>query len=400
MVNMAMQFGVFDTQLKPFLYNFRPGLGGNMPRWYLAKAKMRAEGYRPRIYYGGTSKVMGLGAGTALSGQQFAAGAEPFTRSRYFAKMLEEAGLLTNSQCFFGDKGLSTLPNLMAYDTRMARSSTAWATESSITSVGGRPIRGNGAATETFTFTPLSTTTNDKIFLVYIGGSGAGTLRTSDGGGVIDTTSTFDAGNILKSKTINLSSRGTGKVLTWNRQEDTPNPVFIQGGIVYDSQTPAIDIVNIGISGSTTATWKGAGLGYAIFPSLRSVGGDLGIFGIMTNDMAQANNVPVATWKTNIKSIITQWMTDATNTRVRDAVIEIESLCSTASYGDAATQAAYVAAAYAVADELNIPLVDLSAQFGGSYSAASGWGVFADTAHENARGNAMQARLYADLLAA
>lgn len=399
-MSQPMRYGRFDTWVKPFIYNFRPGLGGNLARWYLAKAKMRAEGYRPRIVYGGTSKVMNLGGGTALSGQQFAANAEPTSRSRHFAKMLADAGIPTNHEAICGIKGLGTLPNLIAYDPRLARSSSAWAADPAYVSIGGAPIRGNGAATETFGLTLPATMTFDRVQIYYFGASGSGVLRTSDNAGVIDTTDTFNAGNVLSNKVINMTTRGTGKSLTWNRQETNVNPVFLQMAIPYDSQSPAVDIINAGISGSMTATWKVNAYGYTVFPALRSIGGDLGIFGIMTNDMAQANNVLPSTWKANIKQIITQWMTDATGTRVRDAVIEVESLCSRASYGSAETQAAYVAAAYEVADELDIPLVDLAAQFGGSYSAASGWGVFADTAHENARGNALQARLYADLLAA
>jgi hypothetical protein len=388
-----MRFGRFDTHLRPFLYNFRPGGQGNMAKWALARAKMIANGYRPQVIFGGTSKMMDAGGGatdSAFGGTTFTVNAAIKAKTKFLCDLLNARGIPCSRHTTIGLQGMSTLPQLKAYDPRVS-GLASWVTGN--LGLGGRLLQSATPNVDALTFTPDAAAIVDTVESWAIYGPASGIYTVSDGATVVGTISTVQgAAGYLKATTA-LSTRAAAKVININRTAGNANPVHIGLVKAYDSQTPAIDIINAGWFGSKTADWIGAGSPWSPFNAIPLMAPDLFIHGTQANDMSTAGAVPVATWKANQKAILQQGMISGS------AVLIFESLGLAPTFGDAPTQAAFRQAAYEIADELDIPLIDEDASFG-TYALAQAAGKYADGIHENAIGNGELAQIYAALLGA
>lgn len=388
MPDVLMRYARFDTELSPFIYNWRPGGVGNLSKWSIAKSKMVASGYRPQMLCIGDSKTMGAGAGTTdtgTGGTTFTAGAAVKSKTKFLADRLNAIGIPVSRQTTVGHQGLTNVAQLKAYDTRIT-GLTNWTFDSGNPTVGGFPLINVSPNTDAYSFSPEGTV--DRVDVWYYRGTSAGTFTISDGASVVSTVDS--SGGLALIKATATLTRGSGKTININRTTANANQIFIASVRAYDSQTPAIDLVNAGWSGSTTANWIVTGAPWSPLTAIGTYAPDLTTIALGANDIR--TGVSVTTYTNNLRTIANRGLLSGSVLLIFPAMGQ-----QGATWGDAATQAAYEAAAYALADELDLPLLNENAIFGG-YTLGNTQGKFADLIHENAIGNGELMSFYATLL--
>lgn len=397
-----MRKGKWDANVQPHIYNWRPGInagsgsGGNLSKWQIAMGKMRAEGYRPKCMTLGTSKMMGAGGGTS-GGGAFTVGAAAKTKTKIAADFLNTRGIAVSRESIFAGLGLSNITDLINYDPRLAVAAD-WTLSTSGTnaSIGGGEFNCANGLTGTMSFSPAGTV--DKVDVLYVRRTDRGTFTVSDGASVVDTVNANGANAILR-RTATLSSRGTGKVINFNRTSAQAFSVDIAGIIAYDSLTPAIEMVNCGRFGSRASDYTSAANPWNPFPTLAYYAPDITFIAFGANELNAG--IDVTTFKTNVQTLITQAKLSG------DVVLMIEIMGDTtgSAWGSATTQAAYIQALYDLADSNDCPLLNENGMASGliatgGYTIANAAGLMADGIHENARANAIVGKLIADILTA
>lgn len=390
MPDSAVRYGRFDTAIAPHIYNWRPGGAGNLSKWAIAKAKLLASGYRPQVLAIGDSKTMGAGAGSSdagTGGTAFTAGAATKAKTKFLADRLNALGIPTNRQSMGGHMGLTNAGQLKAYDTRIGGLAN-WTFDNGNPTVGGFPLISASPNTDALSFSPEGTI--DRVDVWYYRGPTAGQFTVSDGASVLSTVDSAGALALLKT-TVNVP-RGSGKTININRTTANANQIFIAGIRAYDSQTPAIDLINAGWAGASTVNWITVGAPWSPLTAIGSHVPDLLIIALGPNDIRTA--VSVATFTNNLRTLVNKGLQTGSVILVFPAMGQ-----QGATWGDAATQAAFEAAAYSISDELDVPLINENGVFGG-YALGNSQGKFGDLIHENAIGNGELMGYYATLIAA
>lgn len=383
----------WNAKLQPHVFNWRPGYQGNMQKFTAALARMYAEGYRPKTLFLGTSKMMGAGAGTS-DGTASTVGAAPKTKSKFACDMLAGMGLPVSRQSVWASNGLTTAL-YSNYETRLALG-TDWAVFINANSslAGGGFGSVSSTVTGTMSFAPEGVV--DKVDVIYARRLDRGSFTVSDDVTVVGTVTQTNGTVGIARSSFNLTSRGSGKVINLNRTNAAAYAVDVIAIIAYDSQTPALEVCNVGRYGAVVADFLfgyPSGQPWTPYQTLGFYAPDITFMGIMANDMRVGT--AVATWKANKQILITQALVSGSVVLVMESFGQPTE--SGGTWGNAATQAAYRDAMYQLATENDIPLIDENAIIG-SY-AQSGAAMYADSIHENAKADAILARTYAAMLA-
>lgn len=397
-MGIQIRAGKFDAELNPYIYNHRSGAGGNMAKWAIALAKMRSEGYRPKILTLGTSKNMGAGAGTAMTGAAFSTGAAAKTKTKYLGDILTARGIPCVRGLMFGN-GLLSLANNAAYDTRITNA-TNWLLNTGIyQSIAGLMLQCSNPNVDNFPFLPEGTV--DTVDVLHAVNSGNGTFTISDGATVLGAAVNANGTAAFARVSRSLSSRGSGKTINLNRTTAQTGSVFFAGIVAYDSQTPSVEIMNAGrfggkandITGATANAWNA-------FPAIPAYAPDLTVIAFAANELA-AGNVTPEQFSASVQTLITQAKISG------DVLLSIEIMGDTTgnAWGSVASQNAYISALYTLADLNDVCLINENGIASGKtseggYTVANAAGLMADGIHENARANALLANVYAKVCVA
>lgn len=150
---------------------------------------------------------------------------------------------------------------------------------------------------------------------------------------------------------------------------------YLIGIDVYANTGAGIAVSNMGVASTKSGDWTATGF-VTNYQMATLEPADCFVVALGVNDGVSA--VPVATFKTNLTTLVTSLLTIA-------PVILVAQINS--SGVPAATQQTYVSAIYDVADTKDVPVVDLMHRWG-SYSALNTLGLIADTINMNSKGYA------------
>lgn len=387
--------GIFDALLEPAIYNFRPGYTGNMKKFWLAMAKMKAgEDVRPRVLQVGTSKAAGNACGT-FDGTDYLTDGTKRNKTKFISDILTQMGIPNTRQSLMAANGLIQAA-FVKFEPRIEFAAD-WViqTNTANDSLGGGLFYCANGATGALRFKPEGII--DKVDVYHSQGVGRGEFTVSDGATVIGTIDQYNATTPALVKTTFTMTRGPGKILNFNRTSTRALPCDIMAVVAYDSTVPSVDIMNGGRAGSTTARtvvdtnpWNSLGM-------INKMAPDLTFIALGANDMGAQNNVPVSTFVTNMGTIIAKAQLTG------NVVIVIESLGTrvNAKWGTAAFQQSYVDAMYKLAKDYDCPLINENMVIGDFDSGQSAIYV-SDTnfVHENVRANAMLAQKYVKIMTA
>lgn len=208
--------------------------------------------------------------------------------------------------------------------------------------------------------------------------SNVGTFEVQIDGGAIDTV-TIDGVPENKTWTKTGLANTTHTVVV--RHKSSTLGILLSGVCVR--ATTGLLVSSYGVGGSKSAEWEAnSGVGYANVA--KTYGADLYILNVLTNDVTQA--VTAATYKTNMQSIITRLVATGADLL----------LVSNVPRGDANSDTAHRIKLYELADENDLPLLDLGDRWG-THAIASTLGMMSDYAHPNAKGYAEKGQAYASV---
>lgn len=220
--------------------------------------------------------------------------------SAMVGKALGAAGYPINGETVFGSGRIQPLQS--NYPTYNPKVSLAGTWSEGIASLGGPSFR--NAATDKWTYTPTTEWDTAELWFPC----GTTTLNiTCDVGG---TTTPFALSGATNGYRKITYSPGTSAVQTLNvaRVSGGSNGVMdISGMILSKSTAPAVDIVNMAWSGSTSTNWAESSSPWSPPNAITQVGLDLAIIGLSgTNDagILPAAGVTKAAYKANKATLI------------------------------------------------------------------------------------------------
>lgn len=366
------------------IFNFRPGTSGNLARFSTAKAGM-GSGTRPLVVYLGDSKTMGEN----IFGGFSYANCQAVNLTNKIADLCVSGGLQTNKDIAFSQLGMSTIAIQASYDPRMV-ANTNWGYYTD-TGISGNTWRCLNPNTNPLSYTFAGTTDRVKIWYIQRTAN-QDTIAVYDGATLLGTQPTVGGASALASKTFNLASRASGKTISIQRTNTIAQTVSIQGIIAWDSTVPAIDLINLGRSGSKASfEWVSAAAAWSPINGIKTLNADLYVINLGSNDLAAS--VSVATFTSSMQTII-----DACKFNGGNVVLVNPTKGQQPTYGDAAAQAAYSAAIRALAVTNDCPMIDEGRDFGDWANVSST--LFSDSIHENEAGTARRAALHSQLLLA
>lgn len=319
--------------------------GASLPRFRLALAKTLSGQANTRILVPGDSTSYGVGGSN--SGVETSTNAWAYPTQ--LASLLTAAGIPANANgiCFGTSlNGLNRLTSGLG-DTRIT-SGTSWSMYNGGASaaLGGNLATAN-TTTNALNYTP--TTPVDTFRVWYVQSSTSGTIGAALNGGTVTTHGTNGtSGGPIKSFTVT----GTLGTNTLNLTTTGGNSVFVNAIEAWNSAAPSVGITNAGWPGAKTAdisSVTSGAYGYDPLAGAIAFAPDLFVLCIGINDWA--TGVPVATYQSQLQTLVTAYLTVAD-------VILVTPAPSDASSASQATQQAFVSATAAVAASKNVPLVD------------------------------------------
>jgi lysophospholipase L1-like esterase len=340
-----------------YVRNNRPATAAT---WNAKAAAVRSGTSRALIACIGDSVTFGFGAGAGDATTNARIASYP---ARMAAKMAA-AGLPAINESFFSNMASPAItPAIMAgYDSRLAVGA-GWVSDTNNPTAGGQCWR-NDSTLNALSFTP--TIPVDTFIVWYYTEPTFGDFTLDvDGAG-----QTAHSQNVAKSfakltKTVALGTH------TLNIKRTAGNVRF--GGVIaYNSAARAVDVINLGYSGSTTAIWADATDPWSPLNALGALAPDLTIIKLGINDFN--TSVPLATFKANLNTIITR-------ARLSGDVILCfpnQTNSQTPEYQDS-----YADAMRDVAEAANVRLVDQYNALG-SYAALNAAGKMFDGLHPKA----------------
>lgn len=355
----------------PNIYNRS---SANLRKWQRAIARVLAKTGRGRVVFVGDSKDAGAGAGTSNTGTQYyITGASPKSKPDMFATLLAARNIPASRQSWFGSKVLANTALISAYDSRLAFGAS-WS--GGAQSLGGVGLASGGTDSAVFT-PPVAVDTVETLTQLH---AGAGTLTVTAGASatVLATISGGSGGEGFTKTVVPLGSLVAQAI---NVQRTAGGFATLFGEVAYDSTNPAIDVINAGAIGTTSAyhittagVWAAANTFATLLP-------DLVIIQLGSNDLN--TGVDVAVYTANIQNIIT-----AAKAAGADVVLEIATYGN--GYGTAITQEAFRQAVVALGYLNGCVVIDHAARFI-SYAAANALGLMKDAIHETDVGYADEA---------
>lgn len=326
---------------KAHIYNANRNLMQNY-RLQLARALVGSR--RLRIACIGDSLTVGAGAG---SGTAELTGAKAKSYPAYLAKLFRQAGFVVSEDSVWGDNRVFD-PGLAAvtlYDPKVTFEGSGW-TRSTTMGLGGQVFY-NASTSDKLTFTPAEAGTNIDVY--YLRGSSNASFTVSDGASVLNTINASGSNGFLKASLTRSSSANA-----INIARSTAGNLYI-GGIDQWADDTQISIYNCGAYGTTTADWAFGTQPFHARLAQSTLAPDVAIINLGTNDQRQSRTA--AAFKADLQACITAW--GANLTTIFLAIPQEDG-----NYEGSAGTLDYITAAYELAFENNLPLVDLNARFG------------------------------------
>lgn len=210
-------------------------------------------------------------------------------------------------------------------------------------------LNNNAAATEPLTFAPGIPCDTFRIW--YQTNTSLGTLQISiDGGAPVAQPTAGAADWLYRDITTTLASNHVVSITA------TGATVVVIGIEAWDASEKRVLVGRAGIPGTTTGQWAYtpvAGRQQAV----EAYGADLTIINLGINDSRTTNNVPVATYKANIKVLIEQGL-------IHGDVLLTTFVPSLTTFASPALQASYWDVLRELSQEYDIGLVDIAARLG------------------------------------
>lgn len=361
-------------------------------------AKMRLPGSTQHCLIAeiGDSKTKGTGAGTGLDASSIKnAGAAGRNRTYFEALAFADRGYGVQRQSWCGI-GYPNVTSELGFDPRRAIGAS-WTTSGAGT-LGGAMAYLNSPYTTAETFAPDAAAPIDSVTVWANSGTGgqAGTagpgfsqFSVTDG----TTATTFDgsqASALVRKFTATFAARAAGKTISVARINNNGGQFMPVCVMASDSTVPAIDLINMGHHGSTTATWNNAnGYTYNPIPALKAMAPVATIVQLYTND--PGSGISTATTIANLQAIWTAAKLSG------DCIVLLPTRPGTTKSTYAAEMAleAPVKAAALAGGCMVVAL----GERGGDYATASTLGLTDDgVSHESAAGYAAEARAIVDAL--
>lgn len=317
--------------------------------------------------------------GDSLSVGQFAEStAYPNASTASLARLLAaQTGGTDNT--FFGGIQLGNfdINNFLASDSRVTQGAgTAWQTARLGATVLGTSFSWLGTGTGApLTFSP--TDPWDTVDVYYVANTGYGSCAISG-----SVTGSFDSNATLAVNSLQLTkAQGVGS-LTFTPTNET----HIVGINFYSKSVPRLNFLKTGAGSSASANWVDNSAVYKSQQALPKLMATkrihLWLVQIGTNDML--TSVPVATYKTNMQTLIDNLKRSATNVNGGDVVLVVPPPIPTVT---AAIQASFREAIYALAETNRLLVVDNYVDFvSATYGASKGWYSTVQNVHLNATG--------------
>jgi len=348
----------------------------NLRKWHVALAKLRAGTYRPKVVFIGDSKDVGAGAGTT-SANTYTTAAEPRSKIAYFVKLLNAAGIPASRQSFMGSSALASIAVKQAYDPRLT-GAAGWGGGSQ--SLGG--VMFASSVTAAITFTPdVGQVDRVEAYYKLHAGDGTATL-TVDADATVLATMNGSAGGETIGKVVATPARGVHAI---NVQRTAGGFYSLLGLIAQDSTIPAIDVIQAGAFGTTSAYHTSISGGvWAAANTLAVLAPDLTIIQLGSNDLQTA--VSYATYTANILDIVTKAKAAGS-----DVVLEVPTFGAAGGYGSDTDRELYRQGLISIGAANGCMVVDHAARFG-TWDQANTAGLMRDAIHETEPGYADQAQ--------
>ncbi len=341
-----------------------------LPRWMTAMARVQSGKGRARICVIGDSTKAGVGAGSSDSNYN-TTNARPFSSTTQLGAILSASGLPTTNSNFVGDQNLLAAngQTYNVYETRFALNGAT-----SLHTFG--PVIGNAYFTTAISgngvnFTVSGYSDTVEVYGLFSPGSGTINVKVNGGSTVYGSLNQNQSAGFGRS--VVTIPRAQGNII--NLAAASNNAIYICGLVAYDSQTPAIDIIQMGWSGSTTNSFLDNTHLWGPVHEYTLYSPDLWIIDLGINETTE----PVATYQSNLASLI-----ELLNP-IGDVVMEVPNVIN-GGFPQAMQNAIYT-----VARELNAPVIDLQSRMI-SYASANSRGEMYDNLHPNAIGYADVAR--------
>jgi lysophospholipase L1-like esterase len=238
---------------------------------------------------------------------------------------------------------------------------------------GSAQFSSNGSTSNPITFAIPAGYTGYRVY--YIGGGGTDMTITTDTVG----------------ESVTPASGGGVAVFTKTGLSTAAHTVdIVRGsaagfiiGVQYFNSTTGLRFLNFGLAGkkasdivATTQTSMVSPLATVTFDS------DLIFYMSAVNDAGAATTIPA--YKASVQTGITNWLASGA-----DVVLVTPAF---SGFGDGTGLNAYTQALYELADENNIPLIDIQYRWGTDYTALQSDGLTSDVSHPSAAGYADIAR--------
>jgi hypothetical protein len=328
---------------------------------------------------GAGAKIVGIGNSTTIG---FGSAATGFRELSYLAEMsraLTADGVAAQSDNFLGQGN----ENGDVPDERITFfGGAAW---SGAYDAGGQTIE-TDAAGQGFQFTLPTAHDYNQVTLSYID-IGSGALTLSVDGVSVGTLQVGNTGNTL-TQTFDIPA-GAHTQLTVTATD--ASPVYIQGASFSNSTSSAVQVLDAGIGGwgttdANTSVYNGQPLtgsanGYGQTAGSVALQPNLAIIDYSINDITGADNlgVPVltATIVENLKQMIATLRAAGS-----DVILVLPQPFNAPQYALALPALRAGLETLAIAE--NVPLIDLSASYGDSFSSLYAAGLMSDSDHPDA----------------
>jgi lysophospholipase L1-like esterase len=313
--------------------------------WRKALANVRTGLGRGKIAVIGDSTSMATGAGA--SGALNLGGAFPSGWVQVLAARLASS-VPTSTGSIICDQGTALAPiSYATYDTRVTLGAN-WAASGSLGCIGGELFTFTAGAINNFSFTPVAAF--DTIVVYYARGGGAASATVNVDGGASLGTLTFAGGAALVTTTFTVAKA----THTINIVPVNDGPLNILGFQTFDSTTPAVDIVQLGIFGATTSTVGSASPNAWGLSALTTIAPSLTIIDLSIND---SNNLTSLTTYTNSAINIIN------TAKTTGSVMLMSGPPSNTTQATNGTLATYVNALKSLAVSNNLPFLDLTTRW-------------------------------------
>lgn len=194
---------------------------------------------------------------------------------------------------------------------------------------------------------------------------------------------TIPASGGLRTDVIKVPAGGTS--VEFGAGPETGRRAFILGWNTYTDASKKLSVRATGRGGWRVSDWVNTSTPYAPLNAIAHAAPDLSVIVLSNNDAS--DGVPVETYKSQMRTLITQC-------RISGDVLLVSQQTSNMSR---ATLALYNTALYELADEFDLPLMDVFNEWG-TYDEAVAAGRMADTSHPNHDGMRAFARALARIL--